>query len=207
MYQGLFTQLEAILSKYSLSDFDTPEFREFCDAKAKEIFKNYPAGRTYQQVYNSTKNGFLNEFILSTAICGTMNPLPFDAKNPDSFCYDIHHPKIGNIEVKSWDPTRSKWLNFNLNNSYRFDDPLLEGVGHFDSLCKYNDRVNLVITLYRDGNQLKVSSVISPRAFQLFNGKTYGQYVKESRVLPSGQKTSHYLDIRKVAYDGLGWFK
>lgn len=206
-FETVYNSLNSVLNTLSISNFEDLEFETFCVGKAHEIYRNYPAGRSYAEILTNTRNGFLNEYVLCRAINGTMNPNEFNSLVPDSFCWDISHNVLGKIEVKSWNPNSSKWLNFNLNNSYRFDDPLLTGVGHFDTLVKHADRITLVVTMYREGNNLRVSGVFSPQAFKLYSGKTYGNYVRESRVLPSGQKTSHYLDLRKVKSDNLGYFK
>jgi hypothetical protein len=206
-YQNLFEYVEQCLVDVSLDEIESTQmFQQFCTAKALEIQNNYPNGRTFAEIYSHSKYGYLNEFILSKALNIKSNDLEFDARNPDSFCYDLYSDNFGKIEVKSWNSTKSKWLNFNLLSKYNQGYELLQA-GHFDTLCKYANSIDLVITVYQENNRLKVSGVFSSSVFALNNGRTYGTYVRESRVLPSGNKTSHYLDINKVKSSNLGYFK
>lgn len=203
-YKKIFESVQNKLEEYNIRDFENSQFEEMCTLKALEIQRNFPNGRSLEEIKANSRYGYMNEFILEKALNAKSNDLDFDPRNPESFCYDLYSDEFGKIEVKSWNSNKAKWLNFNINSNKELGDDLLNA-GHFDTLCKYSSVIDLVITVYQENNKLKLSGVFHPSVFQITPGQKYGRFVKESRVLSSGQKTTNYLNVPDVIRNGLGW--
>lgn len=205
--RNILDKINKNLAKISVSEVENSEtFKDLLNEKVNEIERNYPTGRPREHISNNVKSGYLNEICLTRAIGGTMNELEFDHTNPNTFCYDVVSSDGKKIEVKSWNPNKSRWLNMNLLKTDTSDMDLLH-VGHFDTLVKYNHILDYVITMFQEGDRMFVSAVFNPQCFKLHGGQEYGTYVKKSRqALTSGKQTSHYLDINGVERDRMGVF-
>jgi len=103
-----------ILTKESTILEKTPELMEYLEDTAKTLYDREASrkGRSYEEVYNSTKKMALEYALVKKNPNFEINSLPHDPSNPHSYAYDVIHTPTGKtIEVKRWkNHDLQKWL-------------------------------------------------------------------------------------------------
>jgi hypothetical protein len=205
--EDIYNEISSVICSKKISEICTDNFEKHLDFKTKEIQRNYSGNRTIEEIKNCVRSGYINEFVFSELCNLKRNMLDFNCKIPETFYYDLSDDVGTKIEVKSWNPKKSKWLNFNID-SMKTEQfvTYISGSGHFDTLIKYNKNIDYVCTFYKEQDSLLLSGVFYANVFHLYDGKNYGKYVKISNTGYGNAKTTHYINIHAVKMDKKGFF-
>lgn len=152
------------------------------DQMATEIH-NCPVrnrGRTFEQVYKSTRAGVILEFALERQ-GASKNQLPFDSANRESYAYDVLWNGL-KTEVK-----RKRFLNDDRTMYYSWDDP-----SYVKTFLRNTDLVDqLIVGDFKEvsENTYEVDWMLSSKI-----GKNFKQYIKKSMYNQGQMYYNHKQD-------------